>query len=576
MNQWSTLDAFDDQAGFLAPPSQCLLALCDASGACEFVSPSWLDFTGRAAEREAGAGWRELVHPHDRPALELALRQALEAQAPFRLQYRYLRADHSYRRLSGAGMVRRGPGGAFGGHVLQCYDTSACHLGEDQDGDGGADDDAPEHPAQSMIRLMRGTRLIAAVLDQQGCILFSNDSLCRALDYPYTELVNCALFERHLSPANRALLATLHPDGARAARFPAEFESELLTRDGELRNILWHAIGMPDYHGHEHSTILIGDDVTEARRAEELLRLTARVYECTNQAMVVTDTACRIISVNQAFTRLTGYSAAEAIGCNPRILQSGRHEPALYQNMWQSIHATGHWHGDIWDRRKDGTVYPKFLSISAICDAHGVTTNYAGIFYDITERKQIEERLDFLAHYDHLTGLPNRSLFLDRMAQALERANRDQTRLGLLYLDLDKFKQINDTWGHAAGDAVLKAAALRMTGCIRAVDTAARLGGDEFVLLLTDVEEVEALPLVAQKVLDALSPPYQIDEHQLKAPPSIGISVYPDDHQQMEVLIKQADRAMYDAKHTRRGSYRFFHDLNSPLPPAVPGCPDDN
>ncbi|MBC7857227.1 MAG: diguanylate cyclase [Burkholderiaceae bacterium] len=576
MNQWSTLDAFDDEAGFLAPPSQCLLALSDASGACEFVSPSWLDFTGRAFERETGAGWRELVHPHDRPALELALRQALDAQAPFRLQYRYLRADHSYRRLSGAGMVRRGPDGRFGGHVLQCYDTSACHPGEDQDGDGGADDEAPEHPAQSMIRLMRGTRLIAAVVDQQGCILFSNDSLCRALDYPYNELVNCALFERHLSPANRALLATLHPEGARAAHFPSEFESELLSRDGALRNILWHAIGMPDYHGHEHSTILIGDDVTEARRAEELLRLTARVYECTNQAMVVTDTASRIISVNQAFTRLTGYSEAEAIGCNPRILQSGRHEPALYQNMWQSIHATGHWHGDIWDRRKDGTVYPKFLSISAICDAHGVTTNYAGIFYDITERKQIEERLDFLAHYDHLTSLPNRSLFLDRMAQALERANRDQTRLGLLYLDLDKFKLINDTWGHAAGDAVLKAAAQRMKDCIRAIDTAARLGGDEFVLLLTDVDEVEALPLVAQKVLDSLSPPYQIDDHLLRAPPSIGISVYPDDHQQMEVLIKQADRAMYDAKSTRRGGYRFFHDLNSALPPTVPGCPDDN
>jgi diguanylate cyclase (GGDEF)-like protein/PAS domain S-box-containing protein len=552
----SILEEFADDSYFLAHPSHILLALADAQGGCEFVSPSWLAFTGRAAAQEWGRGWRELVHPDDRAALDQTLQQALHAQLPFRLQYRYRRADDSYRRLVAQGMVRSTPDGGFAGHICQCFDVTAYHKGEAE----------LEHTAQRMINLLKQTRLIAAVLDREGRILFSNGSLCQALQYQYADLINCVLFERHQSPANRTLLATLHPDDSHQARFPAEFESELLTRDGQTRHVLWHAIALPEYCGHEHSTILIGDDVTEARHSEEQLRLTARVYECTNQAMVVADAACTIISVNHAFTQLTGYSKEEALGQNPSILQSGRHDPAFYRQMWQTIHDTGHWHGDVWDRRKDGSIYPKFLSISMIRDAQGRITHYAGIFYDISERKQIEERLDFLAHYDMLTGLPNRSLLLDRMQHSVERAIRENTRFGLLYLDLDHFKQINDSWGHAAGDALLQAVAQRMKACVRSIDTAARLGGDEFVLLLPDIREIDALAHVAKKVLDALTPPYQIDGNALTAPPSIGISIYPDDHDQVEVLLKQADRAMYEAKSSRRGSFRFFHEIN----PAAP------
>jgi diguanylate cyclase (GGDEF)-like protein/PAS domain S-box-containing protein len=562
MNQPSTLDPLDDNSCFLAHPTLTLLTLVDAQGVCEFVSPSWLAFTGRCAEQELGSGWRELVHPDDRAALDLAFCEGARARAPFRLRYRFRRADGSYRHFAAWGIVRNGPDGRFAGHLCQCVDVTAYHQ----------DDGGLEHPAQRMIALLQQTRLIGAVLDQDGRILFSNDSLCQALQYPYEELINCALFERHLSPANRQLLETLHPGGARQASFPAEFESELLTGDGQIRYILWHAIALPQYCGHEHSTILIGDDITEARRAEELFRLTARVYECTNQAMVLTDASNQIISVNQAFTQLTGYSKDEAVGKNPRILQSGRHEPALYRQMWQSILNTGHWHGDIWDRRKDGTIYPKFLSISAIRDGQGRITNFAGIFYDISERKQIEEKLDCLAHYDMLTGLPNRSLLLDRLQQGAERALRDASRMGLLYLDLDHFKQINDTWGHAAGDAVLKAAAQRMKESIRSIDTAARLGGDEFVLVVADVGDIDGLTLVAKKLVDALTPPYQIDGNLLAAPPSIGISIFPDDHDQVDMLIKQADRAMYEAKSSGRGSFRFFHEIKAALPdqPARP------
>jgi diguanylate cyclase (GGDEF)-like protein/PAS domain S-box-containing protein len=549
-------EEFDDNSYFLAHPSHILLALSNAGGECEFVSPSWTAYTGRPVEQEWGCGWRELVHPDDRIVLDQALAQALRTQSPFRLQYRYRRADGNYRRFVGQGMVRNAPDGAFAGHICQCFDVTAYHKGEAE----------LEHAAHRMITLLRQTRLIAAVLDREGRVLFSNGGLCQALQYRYADLIDCALFERQLSPANRTLLATLHPDGARQAHFPAEFECELLTRDGELRHILWHAIALPEYCGHEHSTILIGDDVTEARRSEELLRLTARVYECTNQAMVVTDADCTIISVNQAFTQLTGYSKEEALGQNPRILQSERHPPEFYRQMWQTIRDRGHWHGDIWDRRKDGSIYPKYLSIGVIHDGEGRITNYAGIFYDISERKQIEERLDFLAHYDTLTGLPNRSLLLDRMQQGIERAIRDNTRMGLLYLDLDHFKQINDSWGHAAGDALLQAAAQRMKTCVRSVDTAARLGGDEFVLLIPDLRDSEALAQVAKKVQEALAPPYLIHGHALSAAPSIGVSLYPDDHDQVDVLLKQADRAMYEAKTHQRGSIRFFHEIDAAAP----------
>jgi diguanylate cyclase (GGDEF)-like protein/PAS domain S-box-containing protein len=549
-------DEFDDNSYFLAHPSHILLALINVLGECEFVSPSWLAFTGRGAEQESGRGWLQRVHPDDRAALDLALDQSQRTQSAFRLQYRYQRADGSYRRFVAQGMVRSSAEGTFGGHLCQCFDVTAYHTGEAE----------LEQTAQRMMALLEKTRLIAAVLDQDGRVLFSNGSLCQALQYRCADLINCALFERHLSPTNRALLATLHPDGARQASFPAEFESELLRRDGQLRHIVWHAIALPEYCGHQHSTILIGDDVTEARRSEELLRLTARVYECTNQAMVVTDAHCNIISVNQAFTQLTGYSKEEALGQNPRLLQSGRHDPEFYRQMWQTLRESGHWHGDIWDRRKDGSIYPKYLSIGVIKDEQGRITNYAGIFYDISERKQIEERLDFLAHYDTLTGLPNRSLLLDRMQQGVERAIRDHTRMGLLYLDLDHFKQINDRWGHAAGDALLQAAAQRMKDCVRSIDTAARLGGDEFVLLLPDIRDIEALAQVAKKVQAALTPPYLIDGQALSAPPSIGVSIYPDDHDQVEVLLKQADRAMYEAKSSGRGDIRFFHEIAATTP----------
>jgi diguanylate cyclase (GGDEF)-like protein len=234
--------------------------------------------------------------------------------------------------------------------------------------------------------------------------------------------------------------------------------------------------------------------------------------------------------------------------------------------MWRSIRETGHWRGDVWDRRKDGSIYPKYLSISAIRNELGEITNYAGIFYEISERKAIEEHLDFLAHYDALTGLPNRSLLLDRLKMSVDRAMRNGSKVGLLYLDLDHFKEINDTFGHAAGDNLLKAAAQRMQSCVRDADTVARLGGDEFVVLLPDIRKAAAAAQVAGKLQSALTPPYTIGDKPVSAVASIGISIFPDDHHELEVLLKQADAAMYEVKQNGRGHYRFFHELGDVEP----------
>lgn len=541
----------DPDFHFLAYPSHILVWMCDARGLCDFVSPSWPAFTAREMKKELGHGWRERVHPDDRDALDRSLADAIEKQQPFSLLYRYLRGDGVYRWFANQGMVRRGATDDFSGYVGLCHDVTAYQDGESE----------VELSGQRLITLLQQTRLIAVVLDSEGRVLFSNGSLCRVLQQGDAELKNTRLFERFLAPGNRNLLQTLYPLGRSSVCIPSEFESTLQTHNGELRHIVWHAITMHESPDHPKRMILIGDDFTEARHEEERLKLSASIIDSTNQAVIVTDTNFNIITVNQAFTDLTGYDKEEVLGKNPRAFKSGRHDNEFYEQMWKSINATGHWRGDIWDRRKDGSIYPKLLSISAIRNTSGTITHYAGIFYEISERKAIEERLDLLAHYDALTGLPNRCLLLDRLQLAVTGAMRKRSKVGLLYLDLDHFKQVNDTLGHFAGDSLLRAAAQRLKGCVRAVDTVARVGGDEFVVLLPDIKTPGGCARVAQKILNALTPPYDIDGRSVTAAPSIGISIYPDDHLDMEILFRNADAAMYAVKQTQRGKFRFFHEI---------------
>jgi diguanylate cyclase (GGDEF)-like protein/PAS domain S-box-containing protein len=305
-------------------------------------------------------------------------------------------------------------------------------------------------------------------------------------------------------------------------------------------------------------------DITERKAAEESLRLYANMFENSGEAIMVTDQENRIVAVNPALTRLTGYSGEELHGQNPRILASQRTPPETYQALWASLHASGFWQGELWDRRKDGHAYPKWASISVIRDAAGRITHHIASFTDISERKAAEERIERLAHHDTLTGLFNRFNLENRLGQALLTARRTAAPLAVIFIDMDRFKLINDTLGHQVGDHLLVEVAARLKASVRESDIVARLGGDEFVVVLTGMESaLDAMP-VAGKILHALGQPYEVDGHILHSSPSIGVSVFPGDGTDAETLMKNADTAMYHAKEQGRNNVQFFTaDMNA-------------
>ncbi len=298
----------------------------------------------------------------------------------------------------------------------------------------------------------------------------------------------------------------------------------------------------------------------EARTAD--LRIAATAFE-SQESLMITDPDGVILRVNKAFTESTGYTTEEVIGQTPRLLKSGRHDAEFYRAMWETINHTGTWQGEIWDRRKNGEIYPKWLSITAVKGDDGVVTHYVGSHIDITERKTYEEKIQHLAFYDHLTDLPNRLLLLDRLQQALVSSARSSRIGALLFIDMDNFKSLNDTLGHDMGDLLLQQVTQRLEYCIREGDTVSRLGGDEFVVMLLDLSEepIEAAAQtesIGEKILTALSHPYQLDKHAYRSTGSIGVTLFSGNQQATDELMKQADIAMYQAKKAGRNTLRFF------------------
>ncbi len=300
-------------------------------------------------------------------------------------------------------------------------------------------------------------------------------------------------------------------------------------------------------------------NVTERREAEEQLRLAAAVFESTQDGVLIADTGPRILAVNHAYQEITGYTREEALGKNPSILQSGRHDRSFYQSMWASIQQTGHWQGEIWNRRKSGEIYPQWTSLSAVRNDQGEVTNYVGVFTDISQLKQTEASLERLAHYDPLTALPNRLLFQLRMEHALEGAHQQGEQVALLLIDLDRFKDVNDTLGHPAGDELLQMVVERMREHLREEDTLARLGGDEFVILLERLAHPQDAGRVAQEIIDAMVQVFQLDSAaEVFISASIGISLYPEHGASPSELTQHADAALYLAKDQGRHTYRYY------------------
>jgi two-component system CheB/CheR fusion protein len=265
------------------------------------------------------------------------------------------------------------------------------------------------------------------------------------------------------------------------------------------------------------------------------------------------------VSVNRAFSELTGYAREESVGATPSLLKSGRHEQAFYTEMWSRALAEGSWQGEVWDRRKDGLLFPAWLTISVVRGENGEPRYFVGIFSDISLIKESQRRIERLANFDALTGLPNRNLFLDRLKRAVSRAVRQGEGFALMFIDLDNFKTINDTLGHDAGDLLLQEVARRLEKCIRDGDTAARLGGDEFTVLLETSDQM-AVAKTAQRIVEMLAAAFTLRDSKVCVTCSIGISIHPDDGSDDQTLMKNADLAMYRAKQQGKNNFRFFGD----------------
>ncbi len=313
---------------------------------------------------------------------------------------------------------------------------------------------------------------------------------------------------------------------------------------------------------HDFLSYAVLRDISTRKATERSLSLAAQVFESSRDAILIMDRDHHVVAANQAFSDITGFAAPEVLGREPPGLRAGVHEPAFYQQIWHYVAAHEHWQGEVLSVRKNGAKYPLWVALTAIRDGAGEVASYMAIMADITDRKRAEEHTRHLAEHDFLTDLPNRVLFLDRLQQALVSARRKHTKVAVMFLDLDRFKGINDSFGHAVGDAVLKEVAARLTGCVRSVDTVSRQGGDEFVVILADIGGVDQAAHVANSVMHAVAQPVDSGghggNHSVSLSVSIGIAMYPVDGEDVETLLGHADVAMYHAKQNGRNAFRFF------------------
>ena len=304
-------------------------------------------------------------------------------------------------------------------------------------------------------------------------------------------------------------------------------------------------------------------DITERKIIEEKLQQAAMVFETVSEAVAICNRDNLIVAVNQAFTDITGYTRNEVIGKNPKILSSGKHNKDFYAVLWAELKETGVWQGEIWNRRKNGEIFPEWLSIATIKNNHNEIDQYISVFSDITQRKDDEELIRFQANYDALTELPNRHLLMERLGFELQRAKRENSIVALMFIDLDRFKPVNDTYGHMVGDQLLWEVSKRLTNHVRETDMVARLGGDEFTVVLPNIENLNEVEQMARRILHEISRPFHLRGHELFISISIGITIYPNDASDLPALMTNADNAMYRAKDDGRNTFCFFtHEMN--------------
>jgi diguanylate cyclase (GGDEF)-like protein/PAS domain S-box-containing protein len=365
-------------------------------------------------------------------------------------------------------------------------------------------------------------------------------------------------------------LQRLHPDDrthfqrsleqrlSNASQEPYEVSYRLRHRDGTYRWIQSRGRLLLDDQGRPERMIGTASDITQRRNDEDSLRQAAAVFDATQEGVLVTDAKQRIVHCNPAFTRITGYSQEEILGQQPSLLKSGRHDQDFYHSLWHALQSRGGWSGEVWNRRKNGEIYPQWQNIRVIRDEEGEISHYVAVFSDITALKRSQSELDYLAHHDPLSNLPNRLLFTERVENALERGQRDKRCGAVLLVDLDHFKHINESLGHATGDLLLKEVGERLRQQLQGAMTLARLGGDEFGLLCEDCATAEQAAGLAQQLLNCLTQPFVVNGHELFIGASVGISLFPGDADNVAQVLRNVDSALFKAKSSGREGYAFY------------------
>ena len=516
-------------------------------GPIDFVSDAIEEIAGYSARqfmRGTTHAWADLICPEDRREHRRAVRQAVLEVQPYALEYRIIDAFGTERWVAENGQPQAGE------HGVTWVDGIIADI------------------SQRKHHEMR----IEALLTEQSAIL--DNVMFGVMFVRHRRIISvnrrCEdLFgydPGQMMGNSTAIVFTSSYDFEEAGerQYPAlalggDFseERQYQRRDGSLFWALVSGCALDPLRPNEGS-IWVYADITARKEAEEKLRLSATVLEHIADGVMVVDADGIIVTINPAFTQITGYSEAEALGRHASLTRSERHDAAFYQALWEELGVSGFWRGEIWNRRKNGEIYLEWLTISAVRDTRAGTTHYVGVFSDITLIKESQEKLDHMAHHDPLTALPNRLLFHDRLQHALQRAGRDQEQLAILFIDLDRFKNVNDTLGHHVGDELLQKVAGQLSARLREGDTLARLGGDEFIVLLERVDGEYGATQVAEKLMTMFEQPFTVADHELFVTCSVGISLYPDDALDLNMLIRNADVAMYQAKARGRNGYRFY------------------
>lgn len=514
-----------------------------------YVSPAYETIWGRGCDTlyRHPRSWLEAIHPDDLPRVQeyITLKSTGQLDEIAFPEYRVVRPDGSVRWIQTRGYKVRNEAGEVYRIAGIAEDITQRKQAEQALGESEA--------RQSLVLQSLPMAFYAANASSDFSATWISDQIEKISGYPPSAFSdNPRLWTDRLHPDDRKRVFTELTKLKSQPSINIEYRWQVA--DGSYRWFADHATTTDQ----AHQVIGTWIDITNRKHAEEEMRLAASVFDGTSEGILVTDGEGIIIQVNQGFSDISGYSAEEALGRTPGILRSDRHSDEFYRGIWEGLEQDGRWQGEIWNRHKDGHVHPVWQNMTTVRDEFGQIKQYIGIFSDITEKKLSEERIRYLAHYDVLTDLPNRLLFEERCRHAIERAHRDKHQVGLLFLDLDHFKHINDSLGHPIGDLLLKHVADRLTGQLREEDTVARLGGDEFTVILEEPRGPADIDQVTRKLMKAFDDPFEIDGHQLRITPSIGISIYPDDGSDVSTLVKNADAAMYRAKEQGRSNYHFY------------------